>query len=56
MTEFPTRLEQLTAALAGRYHLERVLGEGGAAVHQLTSERRLSRFVYLMEKRGGEAG
>jgi SAM-dependent methyltransferase len=27
-----------------------------AAVHQLTSERRLSRFVYLVEKRGGEAG
>jgi hypothetical protein len=31
MTELPSQLEQLKAALADRYHLERVLGEGGMA-------------------------
>jgi eukaryotic-like serine/threonine-protein kinase len=47
MTELPTRLEQLQAALADRHHLERVLGEGGMATVYLAQDMRYGRPVAL---------
>jgi serine/threonine protein kinase len=46
VTELPTSLEQLRAALADRYRLERELGEGGMATvylaHDLKHDRRVA--------------
>ena len=47
MTELPTRLEQLKAALADRYHVERALGEGGMATVYLAHDLRHDRQVAL---------
>jgi serine/threonine protein kinase len=51
--EFPAHLEQLTAALADRYRLERELGEGGMATvylaHDLKHNRRVARKVLKPE-------
>jgi serine/threonine-protein kinase len=45
--ELPTRLEQLTAALAGRYSFERELGEGGMATVYLAHDLKHNRRVAL---------
>ena len=47
MTELPSLLERLNAALADRYHLERVLGEGGMATVYLAHDLKHRRQVAL---------
>ena len=47
MTELPSRLERLNVALADRYHLERVLGEGGMATVYLAHDLKHRRQVAL---------
>lgn len=47
MPELPTHLEQLTAALAGRYSFERELGEGGMATVYLAHDLKHNRQVAL---------
>ena len=53
MTELPTHLEQLKAALADRYRLEGALGEGGMATvyvaHDLKHDRRVALKVLKPE-------
>ena len=47
--------DQLVAALAGRYEIERELGHGGMAVVYLARDVRHGRSVALKVLRGGEA-
>jgi serine/threonine protein kinase/tetratricopeptide (TPR) repeat protein len=47
LPELPMRLEQLKAALADRYHVERELGEGGMATVYLAHDLRHNRKVAL---------
>jgi len=47
VTELPTRLEQLKAALADRYHVERALGGGGMATVYLAHDLRHDRQVAI---------
>ena len=51
-----TLLEQLQAALAGRYDLDREIGAGGMAMVFLASDRRLGRLVALKVLKPGLAG